>query len=101
MKTDVCYIEMGLKTGKKYCESWKCGRRKSQKMQKRKHKHAEKYKKNLKIWFFTKTYGFTILVEIGEVLGCPGGGHGPYEDIVSNFGRVWSYMASESTLFNI
>jgi len=41
------------------------------------------------------------MVEIGEVLGCPGGGHGPYEDIVSNFGWVWSYMASESTLFNI
>ena len=44
---------------------------------------------------------FTIRVEIWEVWGCPGGWHGPYEYIVSNFGRVWSYMASEIPLFNI
>ena len=55
----------------------------------------------MKIEFFTKTVFFTIQVEIGEVWGCPGGLHGPYEDIVSNFGRVWSYMASDSPPFNI
>ncbi len=48
-----------------------------------------------------RTCFFTIQVEIGEVWGCPGGAHGPYEDIPSNFGRIWSYMASESPLFNI
>jgi len=40
---------------------------------------------------FTKTCFFIIVNGIGEVWGCPGGGGGPYEDIVSNFGRVWSY----------
>ena len=62
---------------------------------------AQKNAKTRKLEFFTKTVFFTIQVEIGEVWGCPGGGGGAYEDIVSNFGRVWSYMASESTLFNI
>ena len=55
----------------------------------------------LKIEFFTKTVFLVIQVETGEVWGCPGGAHGPYEDIPSNFGRIWSYMASESPLFNI
>ena len=40
---------------------------------------------------FTKTCLFIILNGIWEVWGCPGGWHGPYEEIVSNFGRVWSY----------
>ena len=64
-------------------------------------KKEQKLTKNCKIEFFTKTVFFTIQVEIGEVWRCPGGGGRPYEDIVSNFGRVWSYMASESPLFNI
>ena len=34
---------------------------------------------------------FAIPVGHGEVWGCPGGGGGPYEDIVSNFGRIWSH----------
>ena len=55
----------------------------------------------LKNIVFHKNCFFAIQVEIGEVWGCPGGGGGPYEDIVSNSGRVWSYMASESQLFNI
>ena len=42
---------------------------------------------------------FIIQVEIGEVWGCPGGGGGAYEDIVSNFGRVWSYMAWGKSIF--
>ena len=54
-----------------------------------------------KIEFFTKTDFFIIQVELEEVQGCPGGAHGPYEDIPSNFGRIWSYMGSESPLFNI
>ena len=54
-----------------------------------------------KIEFFTKTDFFIIQVETGEVWGCPGGAPGPYEDIPSNFGRIWSYMASESPLFII
>ena len=62
-------------------------------------KKTQQLQKNIKIEFFTKNFSFAIQVEIWEVWGCPGGGGGPYEDIVSNFGRVWSYMASESPLF--
>ena len=51
-----------------------------------------------KIEFYTKSGFLVIQVEIGEVWGCPGGAHGPYEDIPSNFGRIWSYMGSESPL---
>ena len=53
----------------------------------------QKLQTNCKIYFFTKTCFFTILNCIWEVWGCPGGGHGPYDAIPSNFGRVWSYMA--------
>ena len=41
--------------------------------------------------FSAKTFFFTIQVDIWEVWGCPGGGSGPYEEIPSNFGMVWSY----------
>ena len=58
-------------------------------------KSAEKLKK---ISFSQKQF-FTILNGIGEVWGCPGGGHGPYEDIVSNFGRVWSYRTWGKSIF--
>ena len=37
-----------------------------------------------KIEFFTKTVFVVIQVEIGEVKGCPGGGHGAYETFLSN-----------------
>ena len=42
---------------------------------------------------------FTIRVEIWEVWGCPGGWHGPYEEIPSNFGRVWSYRTWGKSIF--
>ena len=32
-------------------------------------------------------------------MGGPGGWHGPYEAIPSNFGRVWSYMAWGNLIF--
>ena len=51
--------------------------------------------------FSQKTVFFIIQVEIQEFWGCPGGAHGPYEDIPSNFSWIWSYMVSESPLFNI
>ena len=47
----------------------------------RKPKKAQKLQKNWKIVFFTKTVFFTIQVDIWEVWGCPGGGHGPYEEM--------------------
>ena len=54
-----------------------------------------------KIEFYIK-HGFLVIqVEIGEVWGCPGGAHGPYEEVPSNFGRIWFYMGSERPLFNI
>ena len=56
--------------------------------------------KKLKNRVFHKNW-FFIQVGIGEVWGCPGGEHGPYEDIVSNFGGIWSYKTSKSQLFNI
>jgi len=55
-------------------------------------------RKTEKISFSQKQF-FTILNGIGEVWGCPGGGHGPYEDIVSNFGRVWSYRTWGKSIF--
>ena len=54
-----------------------------------------------KIEFFTKTVFFIIQVETGEVSGCPGGAHGADATFLSNFGGIWSYMASKSKFFNI
>ena len=42
---------------------------------------------------------FTIQVDIWEVWGCPGGGHGLYEEIPSNFGGVWSYRTWGKSIF--
>ena len=53
----------------------------------KKAKTAEKLQNQL----VHKNCCFIILNGIWEVWGCPGGWHGPYEEIVSNFGRVWSY----------
>jgi hypothetical protein len=62
-------------------------------------KKAQKLQKKWKIHVFTKTVFFTIQVGIWEVLGCPGGGHGPYEEIPSNFGKVWSYRTWGKSIF--
>ena len=48
---------------------------------------------------FYKHCFFTIQVDIWEACGCPGGGHGPYEQIPSNFGRVWSYRTWGKSIF--
>ena len=47
---------------------------------------------------FTKTCFFIILDGIWEVWGCPVGEGGPYEEIPSSFGRVWSYRTWGSRL---
>ena len=52
-----------------------------------------------KILFFTEIVFFTILNGKWEVWGCPGGGGGPYEEIPSNFGRVWSYRTWGKSIF--
>ena len=59
----------------------------------------QKLQNTWEIEFFTKTVFFPIQVEIEEVWGCPGGGGGAYEDIVSNFGRVWSYRTWGKSIF--
>ena len=48
---------------------------------------------------FHKNRFFTILNGIWEVWGCPGGAHGLYEAIPSNFGGIWSYMAWGKSIF--
>ena len=60
---------------------------------------AEVFNAFAKSRFFTHKLFFIILNGIGEVWGCPGGGGGPYEDIVSNFGRVWSYRTWGKSIF--
>ena len=35
----------------------------------------------------------------GRSGGCPGGAHGPYKPIPSNFGGIWSYMAWGESIF--
>ena len=40
-----------------------------------------------------------MLNGIWVVCGCPGGWHGPYEEIPSNFGQVWSYRTWGKTIF--
>ena len=51
------------------------------------------------MFFCTKTCVFNVLNGIWEVWGCPGGGGGPYEEIPSNFGRVWSYRTWGKLIF--
>ena len=48
---------------------------------------------------FTKICFVAIQIDIWEVWGCPGGWGGPYEEIVSNFGRVWSYKTWGKSIF--
>ena len=48
---------------------------------------------------FTKICFVAIQIDIWEVWGCPGGWGGPYEEIVSNFGRVWSYRTWGKSMF--
>ena len=54
------------------------------------HKNCTKTEKNL---LFHKNRFFDNFKLYLGGLGCPGGAHGPYEAIPSNFGGIWSYMA--------
>ena len=60
------------------------------------HKNCTKTEKNL---LFHKNRFFDNFKLYLGGLGCPGGAHGPYEAIPSNFGGIWSYMAWGKSIF--